>query len=107
MIYLIVMLVISIGTIVFYGQKNLKIQEEFYENIIAMLGEANTLQVHNLNLHMKKFAICQKSLSEEITPLYDLVNTHAHIDIYLSELREENTKLKKILKRKQNAKRTQ
>lgn len=101
MIYMVVILNIATSCIViFFGQKILSYQQENHTNIMTILSELNELLFDNLEKQTEKLMVGQNSILEEIAPLYDLANTHANLDIYLSELKEENKKLKKILKRK-------
>ncbi len=101
MIYLVIVLSIATSSLViFFGQKVLSNQQENHTDIMTILSELNELQFDNLKKQVAKLVAGQNSILKEFAPLYDLANTHTHIDIYLAELREENKKLKKILKRK-------
>jgi len=61
------------------------------------------LQIEHLESQMSILKAGQISILEEIQLLYNVANSHTQADIYMAELRDENQKLKKILKRKQNA----
>lgn len=101
MIYMFVILGISIGSaVIFFGKKILSNQKENHKSIMTILNKLNELQIDNLKKEFEKLDKGQKTIIAEFAPLYDLANTISNADLYISELKEENKKLKKILKRK-------
>ncbi len=101
MIYLLMAItVIASSILIYFSKKILDSQQTNHIEMMALLYELNTLQSGNVDKYYEKLRKGQISTIEEIAPLYDLANSHANADLYFSELREENQKLKKILKRK-------
>jgi len=93
---------LTCGLVIFFGKKILSKQEKNYENSIGITTEMAQLQIEHIESQMSILKAGQISILEEIQLLYNVANSHTQADIYMAELRDENQKLKKILKRKQN-----
>ena len=103
MTYIFVLIcILTCGLIIFFGKEILSNQEKSHENSIGIIRETVQHQIEHFESQMSFLKAGQISILEEIQLLYNVANSHTHADIYMAELREENQKLKKILKRKQN-----